>query len=160
MVIQSIAREAYGLLLSLFEIHTMVHVACAVLLCCFWFQESRIATLVNVKVSDNQCPQKPLGVRTPEHLDFSHSKDIQALMLYEILVHSSQYLTVISPVQSGQFPLLHSINTDRTISLKSDAAGNPILCPTVDLERKVLQDNEFMLQPGEVLPCGVRFPGR
>ncbi|PON30792.1 hypothetical protein TGAM01_v200212 [Trichoderma gamsii] len=47
MVLQCIARRAYGLPLALLEVHIMVHVVCAVLLYLFWFE-------------------KPLDVRAPE----------------------------------------------------------------------------------------------
>lgn len=38
MAIQCIARTAYDLPLSLLEIHTMIHVACALLLYICWFE--------------------------------------------------------------------------------------------------------------------------
>jgi hypothetical protein len=38
MVLQCIARTAYHLPLSLLEIHTMFHVACALLLYICWFK--------------------------------------------------------------------------------------------------------------------------
>ncbi|KAF3074338.1 hypothetical protein CFAM422_003741 [Trichoderma lentiforme] len=47
MVLQCIARRAYGLPLALLEVHIMVHVVCAVILYLFWFE-------------------KPLDVRAPE----------------------------------------------------------------------------------------------
>lgn len=40
MVMQCIVRKAYGLPLSLLEIHTMVHVVCAFILLGFWFRVS------------------------------------------------------------------------------------------------------------------------
>lgn len=40
MVVQCVARKSYGLPLSLLEVHTMVHVACAILLYGFWFKVS------------------------------------------------------------------------------------------------------------------------
>lgn len=38
MALQCITRRAYGLPLTLLEVHTMVHVVCAVLLYIFWFE--------------------------------------------------------------------------------------------------------------------------
>ena len=38
LVLQCIARRVYGLPLTLLEVHTMVHVVCAVILYLFWFE--------------------------------------------------------------------------------------------------------------------------
>jgi hypothetical protein len=38
MVCQCIARRAYGLPITLLEVHAMVHVACAILMYAFWIE--------------------------------------------------------------------------------------------------------------------------
>ena len=38
MIVQCIVRRTYGLPLTLLEVHTMVHVICAILLYVFWFE--------------------------------------------------------------------------------------------------------------------------
>lgn len=40
MVVQCIARHSYGLPLTLLEVHTMVHVICAIAFYAFWIQVS------------------------------------------------------------------------------------------------------------------------
>jgi hypothetical protein len=40
MVIQCTARRAYGLPLTLLEVHTMVHVVCALIMYLFWIKVS------------------------------------------------------------------------------------------------------------------------
>ena len=40
MMLQCIARKAYGLPLALLEVHIMVHVVCAAILYVFWFEVS------------------------------------------------------------------------------------------------------------------------
>jgi hypothetical protein len=40
MVIQCIARRAYGLPLTLLEVHTLVHVVCALIMYLFWIEVS------------------------------------------------------------------------------------------------------------------------
>lgn len=44
MVIQSVSRKIYGLPLTLLEIHTMVHVFCALLMYAFWFSVCILST--------------------------------------------------------------------------------------------------------------------
>ncbi|KAK3902098.1 hypothetical protein C8A05DRAFT_34225 [Staphylotrichum tortipilum] len=55
MMLQCIARKAYGLPLTLLELHTMVHVVCAVVMYAFWLK-------------------KPLDLRSAEVLDYKHFK--------------------------------------------------------------------------------------
>ncbi|KAF7536808.1 hypothetical protein G7054_g4235 [Neopestalotiopsis clavispora] len=141
MVVQCIARKSYGLPLSLLEVHTMVHVACAIFLYGFWFK-------------------KPLDVRTPERMELFLSRDLQALILFETLndLSDHRYLTVLCPVVDGLCPQLHSFNSDgTTISMKADAAGQRLFRPTVDVGQKLMYDKKVLLHHGDVLPCGVRF---
>jgi hypothetical protein len=44
MAIQCIARKAYGLPLTLLEIHTMIHVVCALIMYLFWMEVSCLST--------------------------------------------------------------------------------------------------------------------
>jgi len=62
MALQCIARKAYGLPLSLLELHTMVHVVCAMAMYAFWIE-------------------KPLDIRSAEVLDPSKFPDLNDLDL-------------------------------------------------------------------------------
>ncbi|KAI0109925.1 hypothetical protein F4814DRAFT_382936 [Daldinia grandis] len=64
MVIQCISRKAYGLPLTLLEVHTMVHVVCAFILYLCWFE-------------------KPLDVLNPDILDRSSYSDRMNHVLLE-----------------------------------------------------------------------------
>ncbi|KAK3370430.1 hypothetical protein B0H63DRAFT_552440 [Podospora didyma] len=66
MATQCIARKVYGLPLALLEVHTMIHVLCAVVLLGFWVD-------------------KPKDVGDPELLDISEFEDLVALMYQESL---------------------------------------------------------------------------
>ncbi|PQE23332.1 hypothetical protein CJF30_00011210 [Rutstroemia sp. NJR-2017a BBW] len=52
LALQCIARRAYGLPLTLLEVHTMIHVACAVILYVLWFEKP-------LDVSDPEMIYKP-----------------------------------------------------------------------------------------------------
>ena len=62
MLIQTIGRAINGYPITLLEIHTIVHVACAITMYVLWFQ-------------------KPLDVRDPAWVDSSGFEDLLALML-------------------------------------------------------------------------------
>ncbi|KAK3359484.1 hypothetical protein B0T25DRAFT_448037 [Lasiosphaeria hispida] len=66
MATQSLARKIYGLPLTLIEVHTMVHVVCALVLFALWIE-------------------KPKDVQDPETLDTSKFQDLIALMYQESL---------------------------------------------------------------------------
>ncbi|KAL9074580.1 MAG: hypothetical protein Q9161_002172 [Pseudevernia consocians] len=61
MLVQTIARKVVGYPITLLEVHTLVHVACALAVCGFWFQ-------------------KPLDIRDPAWVNASEFEDILALM--------------------------------------------------------------------------------
>ena len=62
MLIQTVSRRIVGYPITLLEVHTLVHVACAIGMYGLWFQ-------------------KPLDIRDPAWLDFSDFEDLVALML-------------------------------------------------------------------------------
>ncbi|KAK8103227.1 hypothetical protein PG984_016373 [Apiospora sp. TS-2023a] len=64
MALQCFARKAYGLPLTLLEVHTMIHVGCALLIYSFWFK-------------------KPLDIASTETVDTSNFQDIINLLLLE-----------------------------------------------------------------------------
>ena len=62
MLVQTISRRIVGYPITLLEIHTLVHVACAIAMYGLWFQ-------------------KPLDIRDPAWVDASHFEDLIAFML-------------------------------------------------------------------------------
>ena len=62
MLVQTISRKIIGYPISLLEIHTLIHVACAIVMYGLWFQ-------------------KPLDIRDPVWIDASEFEDLLALML-------------------------------------------------------------------------------
>ncbi|MCJ1265909.1 hypothetical protein MMC22_005791 [Lobaria immixta] len=62
MLVQTIGRKAVGYPITLLEVHTLVHVACAIAMYGLWFQ-------------------KPLDVRDPAWVEASAFQDLLALML-------------------------------------------------------------------------------
>ena len=62
MLVQTISRRIVGYPITLLEVHTLVHVACAIAMYGLWFQ-------------------KPLDVRDPAWADFSSFEDLIAFML-------------------------------------------------------------------------------
>jgi hypothetical protein len=73
MVMQCIARKAASYPLTLLEIHTMVHIVCALLLYTFWFEVSSLflktARLGSLTVKSTW--QKPLNITEPIIIDKS-----------------------------------------------------------------------------------------
>ncbi|KAK0733104.1 hypothetical protein B0T26DRAFT_631727 [Lasiosphaeria miniovina] len=72
MAAQCIARAAYGLPIALLEIHTMVHVLCALLIYAVWFRVScnGIGRACCIGLLSGK---KPQDVRQPEIIDSSHA---------------------------------------------------------------------------------------
>ena len=62
MLVQTIARKVVGYPITLLEVHTLVHVGCAIAMYGLWFE-------------------KPLDVRDPAWVDASEFEDLLALML-------------------------------------------------------------------------------
>lgn len=52
------------------------------------------------------------------------------------------------------------MNEDGTISIKTTPDGQPILRPTLTLDNDILYKDKILLEPGDTLPCGVRFISR
>ena len=62
MLVQTVSRKSVGYPITLLEVHTLVHVGCAIAMYGLWFQ-------------------KPLDVRDPAWVDASEFEDLLALML-------------------------------------------------------------------------------
>jgi hypothetical protein len=85
MAMQCITRKAYGLPLTLLEVHTMVHVVCAVLLFVLWIDVGVTAHSSLVSCCLTSPSQKPKDVQDPELLDISGFEDIIALMVSKLI---------------------------------------------------------------------------
>lgn len=85
MLVQTIGRKAVGYPITLLEVHTLVHVACAIAMYGLWFQ-------------------KPLDVRDPAWVDASAFQDLLALMLVRNYGYGARWRldgeTDAAPVQS------------------------------------------------------------
>ena len=82
-LVQTIARRIVGYPITLLEVHTLVHVACAIGVYGLWFQ-------------------KPLDVRDPVWVDASEFQDLLALMLVRNYGFGSR---VTTPSQEGSIPV-------------------------------------------------------
>ena len=82
-LVQTIARRIVGYPITLLEVHTLVHVACAIGIYGLWFQ-------------------KPLDVRDPVWVDASEFEDLLALMLVRNYGFGSR---VTAPSQEGSIPV-------------------------------------------------------
>lgn len=87
MLVQTIARKIVGYPITLLEVHTLVHVACAIGMYGLWFE-------------------KPLDIRDPTWMDASEFEDLLALMLVRnygfgtrVRVHDQGDPVPIKPVQ-------------------------------------------------------------
>lgn len=85
MLVQTIGRKVVGYPITLLEVHTLVHVACAIAMYGLWFQ-------------------KPLDVRDPAWVDASAFQDLLALMLIRNYGYGARWHldgeTAPTPVQS------------------------------------------------------------
>ncbi|KAL9019878.1 MAG: hypothetical protein Q9185_002820 [Variospora sp. 1 TL-2023] len=175
MLVQTISRRIVGYPITLLEVHTLVHVACAIAMYVLWFQ-------------------KPLDVRDPAWMDFCEYEDLIAFMLVKnyglgarmraydggdsvpikSVEHNfangseSAYLQVYPPLEK---------NRPATTSAESDAHADPIMRlsppkPSSLATPRVIQHDEvygvdFTLEPslhgpavcslisGESLECGI-----
>ncbi|KAK3377186.1 hypothetical protein B0T24DRAFT_524400, partial [Lasiosphaeria ovina] len=99
MAVQCAFRAAWGLPISLLEIHTLVHVVCALAMYIFWFR-------------------KLANIGEPKVVDTEPFQDALALMVQEQLCHSQNYATVLYPSDSGRNHSdisvnIHKGNTER-----------------------------------------------
>ncbi|KAI1392122.1 uncharacterized protein F4822DRAFT_425338 [Hypoxylon trugodes] len=142
MVTQCIARKLYGLPLALLEVHTMIHVVCALILYICWFE-------------------KPLEVQTPEFLDLSKNDSLRNFL--SLLLFEYDFPTM-SEETKPKLLTPHQAPTDKHISIASldeafrshssiDIPDGYIL-PIVPLREEALP---VQLQPAEVVSCGICF---
>ncbi|KAL8973539.1 MAG: hypothetical protein Q9197_002226 [Variospora fuerteventurae] len=175
MLVQTISRRIVGYPITLLEVHTLVHVACAIAMYVLWFQ-------------------KPLDVRDPAWMDFREYEDLIAFMLiknYGLGARARAYGGGDSvPIKSvehnfangSESAYLHVYppmekNRPATTSAKSDAHADPIMRlspphPSSLATPRVIQHDEvygvdYTLEPslhgpaacslisGESLECGI-----
>jgi hypothetical protein len=146
MATQCIVRKAYGLPLSLLEVHTMVHVVCALVMYIFWIK-------------------KPKDLTDPEVIDSSKFDDIVALMVQEQFHHYRSDEMIF-------YPLLKS---DRYRNGQEPQTAVKWIHDSDYRQRKYLQDEDdryvgvewvkpsntiWSLKVGEVLPSGLGIVAR
>ncbi|KAF9775256.1 hypothetical protein IL306_006663, partial [Fusarium sp. DS 682] len=151
MATQCIVRKAYGLPVSLLEIHTMVHVACAVVMFLFWFKKPN-----NV--------QKPKDMLDPELVNTTDFQHIISLMVQEQFYAAESEKFIFYPQTSN-----------RRLSQSYQQPAFVWIHHTDPNQRKYLTDEDdrikpvewirdegthMMLKTGEVLPCGLGIVAR
>jgi hypothetical protein len=115
MATQCATRRAYGLPLTLLEIHTMVHVVCALTMYLFWFYVSALAhspSQSSYHESADRDYQKPLDIAEPQHFDSGVFDDILALMVSEQFHHGGANHIMM-------YPPLSSTPQDPTLDINS-----------------------------------------
>lgn len=103
MATQCIVRKAYGLPISLLEIHTMVHVICAITMFLFWIEVC--IEFLSSSNTDLIAPwQKPKDMLDPESVDTTKFVDVVCLMLQEQFHNnkSDEYILYPKPRTQGQ----------------------------------------------------------
>ncbi|KAK6957611.1 hypothetical protein Daesc_000398 [Daldinia eschscholtzii] len=146
MVTQCIVRKVYGLPLTLLEIHTMVHVVCALILYVCWFE-------------------KPLDVRNPDIISRSNSSNRRdnffKLLLFEDAARAHTDYRII------QFftPLVDEYGAERQDISPKDVEAEFRQSPIVSLRMndilivRRLNDEVLpsYLQPENITPFRLRF---
>ncbi|CZR32441.1 uncharacterized protein FPRO_02011 [Fusarium proliferatum ET1] len=145
MATQCIFRLGYGLPISLLEIHTMVHVICAVVMFMFWIK-------------------KPKDLLDPDWVDTTKFEDIIALMVQEQFHwnKSDEFILYAKPPadedndiqEQAALVWVHSTDTSRRKYLQDEQSlPQQINCVEDD-------GNRIMLKTGEVLPSGLGVVAR
>ncbi|KAK3943220.1 hypothetical protein QBC46DRAFT_377836 [Diplogelasinospora grovesii] len=134
MALNCVIRRAYGLPLTLLEIHTMVHVVCAAVMYAFLFE-------------------KPLDILEPEVLDSSSWQNALALMV-QLSSETECYPLTVYPRQSAsQEPVIAKELNSKGVLVDSidNQTGEPIYVRWMQLPDRIGQ----RWRAGDVLPCGL-----
>ncbi|KAF4965154.1 hypothetical protein FSARC_7021 [Fusarium sarcochroum] len=145
MATQCIVRKAYGVPISLLEIHTMVHVICAIVMFLFWIK-------------------KPKDMLDPESVNSTKFEDIIALMVQEQFhsTKSEEYILYPKRRTNGRYFaeeqaalvwVHHTDTTQRKYLRNEHDSIKPIQWVEDDGIR-------IMLKTGEVLPSGLGVVAR
>jgi hypothetical protein len=157
MAIQCIVRRAIGLPISLLEIHTMVHVVCAIVMYSFWFKV-RDELRKGWPGTDNSASQKPVDLRDSEVVDTANFRDSLALMVEESDTHiwNSRYRCVLYQSQlegaNSRIPavIIDDFDPERLKPLL-DHEGQPKFVEWISTSGK----ESYVLKPGQAAPCGI-----
>ncbi|KAL8996273.1 MAG: hypothetical protein Q9169_004158 [Polycauliona sp. 2 TL-2023] len=118
MLVQTISRRIVGYPITLLEVHTLVHVACALGMYGLWFK-------------------KPLDIRDPAWVDISEFEDLVALMLVRnygfgarFRVHGGAGLAPIKSIEhnfanGSESAYLHLYSTPQDRSAANDSPSGP-----------------------------------
>ncbi|KAK3334219.1 hypothetical protein B0T19DRAFT_148375 [Cercophora scortea] len=134
MALQCIVKKAQGYPISLLEIHTFVHVVCAVALYTLWVE-------------------KPLDIREPEIItETTAFEDILALMVQEqycILQNASTILFPPRTAENESQVFAAELRDEEVVSMRFEQEGNAV--------RVIWKDDASVLRDGEALPCGFGY---
>ncbi|KAI5456518.1 hypothetical protein BGZ63DRAFT_428640 [Mariannaea sp. PMI_226] len=147
MALQCTVRKAYGLPVSFLEIHTLVHVVCALVMFVFWIK-------------------KPKDVTDPMSVDVSEFKNFIALMVQEQFHARSSEEFIFYPTRSSQtsqlqgspsqpaFVWIHPTDLSQYKYLTDD----DLHIKTVEWVH--IEGNQYILKAGEALPSGLGVVAR
>ncbi|ROW00019.1 hypothetical protein VPNG_08358 [Cytospora leucostoma] len=134
MALQCVVRRCYGLPLTLLEVHTMVHVVCAISMYCFWLK-------------------KPQDVHEPEVVSPAGWTDLLALMAQSSFFHEENFSLYALPAntqRSNSSEIFDETWTDKWP--KSDSYSGP----------RWIEPSEIgvtILRPGDALIPGLGYRG-
>ncbi|RYP05125.1 hypothetical protein DL765_009937 [Monosporascus sp. GIB2] len=134
MAMQCIVRKASGLPISLLELHTMVHVACAIIIYALWWK-------------------KPVDIYDPEIVDLHGIKGFLALVteLEWGCLESTHYDAVVYPSQSS---IRGSTNEDFT-NLQTGSCNGDESSLSVQWVTPKAEEYIHHLAEGQAVPCGI-----
>ncbi|CCF33563.1 hypothetical protein CH063_05726 [Colletotrichum higginsianum] len=143
MLLQCIARKAQGLPITLLELHTMVHVACAAAMYSFWFS-------------------KPLDIGYPEMLD-SESETMRGFLALSVQSQLCKKNEIEFTIQTQELesnsthPGNHSAGSQPRASSITLLPNDPTQEP--HLTDDVMDDENAVsiLEIGQSLSCGIRL---
>ncbi|KAK3375716.1 hypothetical protein B0T24DRAFT_205852 [Lasiosphaeria ovina] len=155
MAAQCIARAAYGLPIALLEIHTMVHVLCALLIYAVWFRVScnGIGRACRIGLLSGK---KPQDVRQPEIIDSSNALDgIVARMVEAQFTKSASDGTVVYPQPSKEVQRLQDLESSGKVlpgqALKCGLGPKEVYSKPVRFEKQDLLRWERILGENGIL---------
>ncbi|KUJ09588.1 uncharacterized protein LY89DRAFT_273733 [Mollisia scopiformis] len=144
MATQCIVRKVYGLPLSLLEVHTMVHVFCALLMYLFWME-------------------KPLDMHDPEVVNSEEYEDIVALMIQEQFHDKESDEIIIYPkshnvrTRPPAIKWIHSSNAEKLYVTAENGKVKAVKYVPMEIDQK---QPTMLLNVGEALDCGVSLVSR
>ncbi|KLU90681.1 hypothetical protein MAPG_10533 [Magnaporthiopsis poae ATCC 64411] len=134
MLVQCVVRKAYNLPLTLLELHTVVHILCALVIYAMWWK-------------------KPHDVTTSELVDQRPFEDLIALMVQESRrsTETQNLIIYADPSSAPQVKIVEQDVDERRYTYLKGGPGKDENVPAVAFDIS----NSSWLLPGQVLKCGI-----